>query len=275
MRAGFGHWSALPSLLLITACASGHASPPSPPAPISQNQAKGPYLGGGPLPGGLDLLPPPPAAGSAAQARDSAGADAATKIRNSARWDMAASDANLAPGAVATTFRCAAGIPIGKEQTPALVRIIDRASGDLGASTGEVKKRYMRPRPFMVNALPTCTPTWEKALRQDGSYPSGHSAIGFGAALILAELLPDRAAQLVARGRAFGDSRRICNVHWLSDIEEGRVAAAATVMRLNANPAFQADLAAARAEIATLPPQPENPACEQERQTLSNMPASQ
>ena len=102
-------------------------------------------------------------------------------------------------------------------------------------------------RPFTVNGRPSCTPAHEAILRADGSYPSGHSALGYGWGLILAEAIPGRAAELVARGRSFGDSRRICNVHWLSDIEEGRIVATAVVARHNAEPAFQADLAAARA----------------------------
>jgi acid phosphatase (class A) len=104
----------------------------------------------------------------------------------------------------------------------------------------------------MENGKPTCTTEAEAVLRRDGSYPSGHSALGFGWGLILAQVVPDRAAELVARGRAYGDSRRICNVHWLSDIEEGRVVASAVVARLNAEPAFRADLDAARAEVAAL-----------------------
>jgi acid phosphatase (class A) len=97
-----------------------------------------------------------------------------------------------------------------------------------------------------------CTPEQDAVLRHDGSYPSGHSALGFGWGLILAEVIPERAAELVARGRAFGDSRRVCNVHWLSDVEEGRIVATAVVARLHAVPEFQADLAAARAEVAAL-----------------------
>ena len=60
--------------------------------------------------------------------------------------------------------------------------------------------------------------------------------------------LRDRSAELVARGRAFGDSRRVCNVHWLSDVEQGQVVASAVFARLQSEPEFQADLAAARAE---------------------------
>ncbi len=45
-------------------------------------------------------------------------------------------------------------------------------------------------------------------------------------------------------------SRMVCNVHWLSDTQEGGVMGAATVARLHADPVFRADIEAARAEIA-------------------------
>ena len=102
----------------------------------------------------------------------------------------------------------------------------------------------------MVKGQPSCTPEWEAKLCQDGSYPSGHSAIGYGWGLILAELLPDRAAVLVKRGMDFGDSRRFCNAHWDSDIRAGRTVAGAVVARLHADPAFAKDLAAAKRELA-------------------------
>ena len=61
--------------------------------------------------------------------------------------------------------------------------------------------------------------------------------------------MPDRAAALVKRGQVFGDSRRVCNVHWLSDVEAGAVIGAATVARLHAEPQFRKDLDAARKEL--------------------------
>jgi acid phosphatase (class A) len=42
----------------------------------------------------------------------------------------------------------------------------------------------------------------------------------------------------------------VCNVHWLSDTEEGRVMASATVARLHDQAEFRSDLEAARNEIA-------------------------
>jgi acid phosphatase (class A) len=102
----------------------------------------------------------------------------------------------------------------------------------------------------MVNGEPSCTPDSEPDLRRNGSYPSGHAAAGWAWALILGELMPDQANALFARGRVFAQSRIVCNVHWASDVIEGRTMGAATVARLHADPGFLADLAAAKSELA-------------------------
>lgn len=241
------------ALAATSAIVIGQTAPAPVAVPPSINIGAGSgYLPRGAVPNSLLLNPPPPAAGSPAEARDRAGADAAVALQGSPRWALAARDAELATPGATSAFSCAAGVAIGPQTTPKLQALLRRALLDLAMSTGPTKRKYMRPRPFMVNGKPTCTPEAEALLRRDGSYPSGHSALGYGWGLILAQVIPDRAAELVARGRAYGDSRRICNVHWLSDVEEGRVAASAVVARLNAEPAFRADLDAARAEVAAL-----------------------
>lgn len=199
----------------------------------------------------LALLPPPPA-GSAALARDAAVAKAAVARQGGPRWRLAARDADLKLPQAAQTFSCALGARLDPERAPRLFALLGRTIADLGLSTYAAKSRYMRPRPFTTDGAPTCTPAFESVLRRDGSYPSGHSAVGWGWGLILAELAPDRADALLVRGRAFGQSRVICNVHWQSDVEEGRMVAAAVVARLHGDPQFRADLEAARAEVAAL-----------------------
>ncbi len=74
-------------------------------------------------------------------------------------------------------------------------------------------------------------------------------SIGWGWGLILSELSPENAEALVARGRAFGESRNVCNVHWRSDIVAGRMGGAAAFARLQSNEEFAAAMAAARADI--------------------------
>jgi acid phosphatase (class A) len=44
----------------------------------------------------------------------------------------------------------------------------------------------------------------------------------------------------------------VCNVHWQSDVNEGRFMGAATVARLHADPGFIADMKHAKAEAAEL-----------------------
>ena len=208
------------------------------------------YLPKGSAPNSLDILPAPPAAGSAGLARDVEAAKAGVSLQGAPRWKQAVQDADLTFPNVAATFACAVGVEISQTSTPRLYSLLQRTLVDIGLSTYPTKEKFQRTRPFAVNAGPICTPDQEAFLRNDGSYPSGHSAVGWGWALILAEAAPDRENAVLARGRAFGQSRVVCNVHWLSDTEEGRVMAAATVARLHAQADFRGDLEAARGEIA-------------------------
>ena len=210
------------------------------------------YLQPEALPNSLTLIPPPPAEGSAAFALDEEVHRKSIELRGTLRWDLAAKDAELMFPDAAGTFSCALGIPITEKDTPHLYMLLRRTLADAGLSTYTAKDKYQRKRPFMKNNEPTCTPDEEEGLRKDGSYPSGHTAIGWAWALILTEIAPERADAILARGRAFGESRNICNAHWHSDVVEGRFVGAATVARLHADPAFRAEIEAAKAELVAV-----------------------
>lgn len=245
--------AALLLLVLVAGCsARGQPAPAAEQAdrsiPLPPGFLPG-YLPAGATPNSLTLVPPPPAPGSADQARDDAAAKAAVARAGGPRWMQAVEDADLHFPKVAETFSCAVGVRITEADTPHLYTLLRRSLVDVGLSTYPTKNKYERGRPFMVDGGPICTPSEEAVLRKDGSYPSGHSAIGWGWALILTEASPAQTDAILTRGRAFGQSRVACNVHWLSDVEEGRVMASATVARLHDDAAFKADLAAARAEI--------------------------
>jgi acid phosphatase (class A) len=229
----------------------------------------GSYLPRGTAPSSLLYVPAPPAPGSVAMARDEEAARASLALQGTPRWEQAKIDANVFTPKVTDTFSCAAGFRIGQDTTPRLQALLLKSMMDFGLGGYPTKNRYQRARPFMESGKATCTPDQEALLRKDGSYPSGHSAIGFGMAMVLADLVPDRAGELIARGRAFGESRRICNVHWQSDIEEGRVVAAAVFARLNADPAFTADVAAVRAELAEKRASLPKPDCARENAALA------
>jgi acid phosphatase (class A) len=126
--------------------------------------------------------------------------------------------------------------------------MLRRVITDAGFATFAGKDKYQHARPFLLDGQPICTPDRQQDLRAQGSYPSGHTSIGWAWALVRAEASPTRA--LLARGRAFGESRLVCNVHWESDVIEGRFIGAATVARLHVEPEFLAGLAAAKVELA-------------------------
>ncbi|MFC3551965.1 phosphatase PAP2 family protein [Lysobacter cavernae] len=250
---------------LCSALMAGCASAPSPdraaPTPVPELRPGVPagYLGKD-LPDSLVLLPPPPAEGSAAFRQDQAISRAARKLRGTARYALATSDADLHPAHAAGAFACALGVPISPQDSPRLYLLLQRTMVDAGLATYSAKNHYQRVRPFVHYRESTCAPADEAALRKDGSYPSGHTAIGWAWALVLTQLQPARANPLLARGRSFGESRLVCNAHWQSDVLEGRAVAAGAVARLQADATFRADLAAARGEVEALQARAAQPA---------------
>ena len=207
------------------------------------------YLGEKETIDSLALLPPPPAPDSAAFALDRDVARRTFAVRGTARFAQALSDYDMNFPHAAGVYSCALNVPITETDTPKLYMLLRRVLTDAGLATYDTKNHYMRQRPFVSNKQPICAPETRSQLEKDGSYPSGHTTVGWTWALILAEISPAQADAILVRGRTFGESRNVCNHHWYSDVEWGRVAAAATVARLHANSEFRADLEAVKAEL--------------------------
>lgn len=238
----------------LAGCQSAPPLPPTSPEVVGEFRPGSGYLRGyldrKALPNSLALLPKPAVPGSAQQAADQAIYIATRSLRGTPRWEMATRDANLKFPAAASTFACSMDLPISQEQTPHLNMLLRRTLLDAGLSTYAAKDTYNRKRPFVVNNDASCTPSEEATLAKDGSYPSGHAALGWAWALVLSEVAPERANALLARGYAFGQSRVICGVHWQSDVDAGRVMGSAAVATLHTDPTFTAQLAAAKTEVA-------------------------
>jgi acid phosphatase (class A) len=239
------------TLLAALSLQSVLAAPPTDPAEVKSIR---PGILAGYMPMGswvdsLALLNPPPAAGSAALLADEAAFAASRSLKDSPRWQLAEKDAELMFPKAAETFQCALGINISAEATPHLNMLLRRTLADAGLATYKAKDYYKRQRPFMAGNDAVCTPSQEAALRKDGSYPSGHAALGWAWGLVLTEIAPEKANPLMQRAHAFGQSRVVCGVHWQSDVDAARLVASAVVAQLHSNADFNAQLAEARKEV--------------------------
>ena len=143
------------------------------------------------------------------------------------------------------------GAALDPQSAPRLNALLSRVAVDANAAVARVKEHYQRKRPFLVDEGPICLPR-AGCLLTTFDYPSGHAALGWATGLLLAEIAPGRAAGILARARAFGDSRVICGVHNVSAVEAGRMAGAAMAAELHGSAAFRADLDRARREFLTV-----------------------
>lgn len=210
------------------------------------------YLPPKELPNSLALVPPVPSADSSALMQDKEISRRSFLLRDTARWALATSDADLSFPHAAGTFSCALDAQVSEAATPRLYKLLRRTLTDLGGATYAAKMHYNRARPFIWNQEPMCTPKDRDMLAKDGSYPSGHTAIGWGWALILTEISPAQGDAILKRGLSYGESRNVCNAHWHSDVVQARNVAAGTVARLYAQNDFRTDLEAAQAELAAV-----------------------
>ncbi|MFX8852512.1 phosphatase PAP2 family protein, partial [Acinetobacter baumannii] len=89
---------------------------------------------------------------------------------------------------------------------------LGRVGRDASSITNLAKDHFERPRPFIAPGGAICTESDRAGLMKSYGYPSGHATFSWAVGLILAELVPDRATDILARARAFGESRVVCGV---------------------------------------------------------------
>jgi acid phosphatase (class A) len=227
------------------------------------------YLKESGIPDMVRVLPTAPPAGTPRDNADRVIFKTTRALQDSPRWKLAQSDNDMSVTGMLAAFRCAIGMTVTRGNAPHFAALLDRVSEDANVLTGPPKAHYHRDRPFLKDAGPVCV------MRPDTpDFPSGHSTFGWATGLILAEIMPDRASEVLTRGRSFGESRVVCGVHTASAVEGGRVVGAALVATLNSIGEFRGDLEAVKAELAGLrrnPPAP--PAnCAAEAALIANTP---
>ncbi len=205
------------------------------------------------MPNAVNFLPAPPDTSSAAFQYDKSQYFWGLEQRkNPERRDIAISDAVWSVENTCIIFSEVLGIIITPENTPAIYKML--GVGVMTADQAGIipKEHYMRTRPYIFFEEPTLVPEDEEELSHNGSYPSGHTILGWSAALLLTEVAPEMADKILAVGYRYGESRVIAGFHWQSDVNAGYLVASAAVARLHADKEFLQLMEAAKEEFEKL-----------------------
>jgi acid phosphatase (class A) len=253
--AAFGLVAGLLGASVAASAQQAGSAPVSVPSAPAQRMApaRGPQFTGYLTPGALDLLkvlPPAPVEGDTRYETDRLVFKQTRAWEGSARWQMASDDALASPADLLRHFSCSVGVEMNPANAPKIMNVAARATRDAGREMSVAKDHFQRKRPFWIDDGNICRPREELGNTYD--YPSGHTTAGWTWALVLAQIAPNRASEILARGRAIGESRVVCGVHNASAVEGGRYTAEAVMALTSLKPEFRADVEAARAELASL-----------------------
>ena len=241
---------------------------PAPPAKAVPPPAR-PYLGDA-MPDTYKILPPAPVEGTVRYEADRKMFLGTRNLKDSPRWALALNDDSTA--LLIKDFSCALGVELTKDNAPKFMSMIPRIGRDATHATNLPKDIYKRRRPFLIDQGPICIDP-NGGIATSFDYPSGHNTYSWAVGLVLAELVPDRATEILVRARAYGESRLICGVHNMSAVEAGRTNGSILVAGLHGSAEFRSDLDAARTELAAARkagPAPSPAACAKEAELMKS-----
>lgn len=202
------------------------------------------------LPNMVNFLPPPPEFGSSRFVADESQYLWGIRQRqNEERAEMAIRDANYGMQTIIQEFCPILGLEITKEGTPELYTLLQDVGATCDSISDRAKKKYSRTRPFVYYNQQTLVPEQEESHIHNGSYPSGHTVLGWTMALLLSDINPTVADALLARGYEYGQSRVIAGYHWQSDVDAGRLGGSVLYAKLQGNERFRDQLAKAQQEF--------------------------
>jgi acid phosphatase (class A) len=190
----------------------------------------------------LMLLPPPPANDSAQMKAELGEILTIQVTRTKAMEERAIADATE------NVWRFADVVDSPKFNAASLPKVaafFDRVVETEGAVVDPAKDVWKRPRPHLYSDLvKPAVP-----LSKSGSYPSGHSTVGTLMGIELANMLPEKRAQIMARAWEFGRNRVVGGIHYPSDVEMGRISGMVIAQTISTHPDFKQEFEAAKTEL--------------------------
>jgi acid phosphatase (class A) len=195
------------------------------------------------------VLPPAPVPGTTRYESDRTIYLQTRKLEGTPRWEMAKADDNSF--GIIKGMSCALGAELTPQNAPKTYALFARVGRDASATTNRPKDIYQRKRPYLIDDGDICIAKSD-ALAKSPDYPSGHNTWGWTVGLLLSEIAPDRATPIMARARAFGESRLVCGVHNLNSVYMGWANGSMMVAALHGKDAFRKDLDEVRKEVAAV-----------------------
>jgi acid phosphatase (class A) len=189
-----------------------------------------------------NLLPPPPAAGSAAARQDLDAVLAVQKSRTA--QEMAAAKADVEHSMF--RFADAIGLTVQPSTLPKTAAFFDRVAKFDKVQVKQAKAYFHRPRPSVVSSE---VHPLSKDKPDDWSYPSGHATFGYTTAVLLANMLPEKRAEIFARADLYAQHRIVMGAHFPSDLEAGKLAGTVIAAQILRDAQWQGDYNAARGEL--------------------------
>lgn len=137
------------------------------------------------------------------------------------------------------------GPKFNAEALPKTAALFDRLVATDNAVVEPAKAAFNRQRPYAVSDL--IRPVVK--LTTSGSFPSSQASLGTLMGIMLGKMLPEKRTVLMQRAWTYAENRMIAGAHFPSDVEMGRIAGTVIAEAMMQQPAFRADLEAARLEL--------------------------
>ena len=209
-----------------------------------------PFLTAEEMPTVSKILPPPPKPTDATFYNDWLRYEWGKTVRDTERGQQAIEDAVHTLDYFYKIYSEPFGIVISPENTPEITTLLERLLATTCLCKDKAKSQFMRIRPFVQFNEPTPVPEDEEKLKANSSYPSGHTTMGWGIALVLAEINPERQDEILKRGYEYGESRVIVGFHYQSDVDHARILTSALLNQLHGNEDFVKQLQKAKDEFS-------------------------
>ena len=190
----------------------------------------------------LTMILPPPPPNDSAQTKAELGAVLTLQVTRTPEMIASAvadSEENV------WRFANVMGPNFTKEKLPKFSAFFDRVVETEGAVVDPAKDVWKRPRPHQLSDL--VKPAVK--LSSSGSWPSGHATVGTMMGIILADMVPEKRAEIMARAAEYAHNREVGGIHYASDVEMGKISGSVIAAVLLNRDDFKAEYEVARAEL--------------------------